>query len=121
MFEITGGSVVGARGQVLSEASIGSADPASERVGLGIVAALAIAGVLAILRSRPRFATTGPREVPRGPLFLWLLPALILVTCMPIGGLPRYRLPVDPFLIILAAIGLVWLARPLTGALARRR
>jgi 4-amino-4-deoxy-L-arabinose transferase-like glycosyltransferase len=98
MFEIAGGSVVGKRGQVVTERGIGSATPASERVGLGIAGLLALGGIAALVRTRPR-----------GPLFLWLIPLLVLVTTAPINGLPRDRLPVDPFLLILAAIGLTWL------------
>lgn len=114
MFEITGGSVVGAHNQVLSEASIGSADPASERIGLAIIAALAILGVVVILRSKPRVRLAGRPRFPRGPLFLWLVPILFIVTSAPVGGLPRYRLPADPFLLIAAAIGLVSLYEVVT-------
>lgn len=48
----------------------------------------------------------------RGPLFLWLIPPLMLAAAAPFQGSPRYRTPVDPFLLLLAAIALVaWLAR----------
>lgn len=33
----------------------------------------------------------------------------MILTAIPIAGLPRYRLPADPFLLILAAIGIVWI------------
>jgi hypothetical protein len=38
-----------------------------------------------------------------------LVPILMVLVAVPIAGLPRYRLPADPFLLILAAIGLAWL------------
>jgi hypothetical protein len=44
-----------------------------------------------------------------GPLFLWLVPILLLLVAAPINGLPRQRTPADPFILILAAIGLAWL------------
>jgi hypothetical protein len=58
--------------------------------------------------------------VPAGPFFLWLVPILMIATAVPIAGLPRYRLPADPFLLILAAIGTIWLAGRFDGARARR-
>jgi hypothetical protein len=33
----------------------------------------------------------------------------MIVVSAPFAGLPRYRLAADPFLLILAAIGLTWL------------
>jgi len=58
--------------------------------------------------SRPSGGDRPPR-IPQGPLFLWLVPILMILAAAPIAGLPRYRLPADPFLLILAAIGLVWI------------
>ena len=111
MFEVVGGSVVGVSGDAVDDRGIGSAVPTSERAGLAAVVALAVIGVLAILSTRPRLRgeEAGRRRVPAGPLFIWLIPVGMIVTAMPIAGLPRYRLPADPFLLILAAIGLVWL------------
>ncbi|HEX2087809.1 MAG TPA: glycosyltransferase family 39 protein [Solirubrobacteraceae bacterium] len=40
------------------------------------------------------------------PLWLWSMPVLLLVAVVPLLGSPRYRAPVDPFLILLAAGGL---------------
>jgi 4-amino-4-deoxy-L-arabinose transferase-like glycosyltransferase len=108
LFEVAGGSVVDDRGRVVEDRGIGSADPTPERIGLAIVAILAVLGAVAIVRGRSRGAPGAPR-VPRGPLFLWLVPILMILVAAPIAGLPRYRLPVDPFLLILAAIGLLWL------------
>ena len=66
--------------------------------------ALALVGLIAIVR----------RALPRGPVFLWLVPLLMLAGVLPILGTPRYRAPIDPFIVLLAALGLVALA-------ARRR
>lgn len=46
----------------------------------------------------------------RAPLALWACPLLLLVTVVLLLGLTRYRLPADPFLVLLAALGLrsVW-------------
>lgn len=120
LFEIAGGSVVDARGNVVSERGIGSATPASERIGLAFVVILAAVGLVAMARSRPREAGRPPR-IPRGPLFLWLVPILMILLATPIAGLPRYRLPADPFLLILAAIGLTWLWERRPGAAGAAR
>jgi 4-amino-4-deoxy-L-arabinose transferase-like glycosyltransferase len=108
LFEVTGGSVVDADGRTVADRGIGSADPTAERVGLAIAAILALLGLIVMLRSKPG-GGDGPRRIPRGPLFLWLVPILMILVAAPIAGLPRYRLPADPFLLILAAIGLTWL------------
>lgn len=108
LFEIVGGSVVDGEGRVIDDRGIGSADPTSERIGLAIVAMLAVLGAISIARSRSRGGRQPPR-IPHGPLFLWLVPLSMILIAAPIAGLPRYRLPADPFLLILAAIGLTWL------------
>lgn len=108
MFELADGSVVSTGGRILDQRGIGSADPAAERVGLAIVAMLALLGAIALARSKPRSAGQPPR-IPRGPLFLWAIPILMIVATAFLNGLPRDRLPADPFLLILAAIGLAWL------------
>jgi hypothetical protein len=36
----------------------------------------------------------------------------MLAIAIPIAGVPRYRLPADPFLMMLAAIGALWLLDP---------
>jgi len=110
LFEVAGGSVVDDEGHVVDDRGIGSADPAVERAGIAIAAALALLGAFAILRSRSQPRPDGaPPLIPSGPLFLWLVPILMILLAAPIAGLPRYRLPADPFLLILAALGLGWL------------
>jgi len=118
MFELEGGSVVGAHnvgGRLVADPravstgrGIGSATPASERAGLAVAAVLALLGVFAMLRSRAK-GTGGRPRVPTGPWFLWLVPIVMIAAAAPVNGLPRYRVPSDPFLLILAAIGLIWI------------
>lgn len=108
MFEVAGGSVVDSRGRAVEDRGIGSATPLTERAGLAIVVFFALAGTLALIAARPTKARNagGPAVLPKGPLFLWLLPSLIVVMTAFLNGLPRDRVPADPFLLILAAIGL---------------
>jgi 4-amino-4-deoxy-L-arabinose transferase-like glycosyltransferase len=121
MFELTGGSVVGANGRAIDHRGIGSATPAAERIGILVASLLALCGAIALLRSRSASAARpGERpSIPTGPLFLWVLPILILSMTALINGLPRDRLPADPFLLILAALGLAWLCERVSG-LARK-
>jgi 4-amino-4-deoxy-L-arabinose transferase-like glycosyltransferase len=108
MFEVVGGSVVELNGEVITTRGIGSADPLAERIGLGIAVLFAFLGVYTIVRKTRRPASGG-LPTPRGPLFLWLVPILLILVSAPINGLPRLRTPVDPFILILAAIGASWL------------
>jgi 4-amino-4-deoxy-L-arabinose transferase-like glycosyltransferase len=107
MFEVAGGSVVDRAGDAVDDRGIGSATPPVEQAGLAVVALLGLAGTLALIFSRrPQTRNRGePAGLPRGPLFFWLLPTLIIVMTAFLNGLPRDRLPADPFLLILAAIG----------------
>jgi len=105
LFEVSGGSVVDPLTGPVETRGIGSADPLAERIGLGLVAIFALVGVIAIIFSR----RPGLRRIPSGPLFLWLVPILLILAAAPINGLPRQRTPVDPFILILAAIGMSWL------------
>jgi 4-amino-4-deoxy-L-arabinose transferase-like glycosyltransferase len=107
MFEVAGGSVVELNSEEVNTRGIGSADPLVERIGLGIAVGLAILGIYVIVRRR-RATAAGP-PIPRGPLFLWLVPIFLILVSAPINGLPRQRTPADPFILILAAIGLSWL------------
>jgi 4-amino-4-deoxy-L-arabinose transferase-like glycosyltransferase len=58
----------------------------------------------------------------RGPPWLWLVPVLLLLSATIVVGELRFRAPVDPFLVLLAALGadavLTWLRRP-AGATRR--
>jgi 4-amino-4-deoxy-L-arabinose transferase-like glycosyltransferase len=105
LFEVSGGSVVDPITGPVETRGIGSADPIAEQIGLGLAVLLALVGVIALARSR------GPdrRRIPTGPLFLWLVPILLILAAAPINGLPRQRTPADPFILILAAIGVSWL------------
>lgn len=105
LFELSGGSVVDPISGRVEIRGIGSADPVVERIGLGLAVLLAVVGATAIIRSR----RPGARRIPAGPLFLWLVPILLILAAAPINGLPRQRTPVDPFILILAAIGIVWI------------
>lgn len=119
MFELSGGSVVDGEGSVITARGIGSATPPAERAGLLVGVALAICGAAAILRSRRRGREGARPFFPSGPLFLWLIPALTLFLTALLNGLPRDRLPVDPFLLLLAAVGAAWLLA-LVGQRERR-
>lgn len=52
----------------------------------------------------------------RAPSFVWAAPLLLLIPPLVIYGLPRYRAPVDPFLVLLAAVAVVALADARRGA-----
>jgi 4-amino-4-deoxy-L-arabinose transferase-like glycosyltransferase len=58
----------------------------------------------------------------RGPAWLWLVPVLLLLSATVVVGEIRFRAPIDPFLVLLAALGadavLTWLRRP-AGATSR--
>jgi 4-amino-4-deoxy-L-arabinose transferase-like glycosyltransferase len=43
----------------------------------------------------------------RAPLFYWATPVLLALPALAIYGLPRYRAPLDPFFVMLAAVGIV--------------
>jgi 4-amino-4-deoxy-L-arabinose transferase-like glycosyltransferase len=65
---------------------------------LYVVLVAALVGVVAQVRR------LGPR---RAPGFVWLVPLLSLVPALVIYGLARYRAPVDPFVVLLAAVAVV--------------
>jgi len=109
MFELSGGSVVDAEGKAVAARGIGSATPPAERAGLLAAVVLAICGAAAILHSRRQGRRDAQPFFPAGPLFLWLIPVLTLFLTALLNGLPRDRLPADPFLLLLAAVGAAWL------------
>lgn len=59
---------------------------------------LAASAVGAVLLARRRGAG--------GPPWLWAVPIVLFLSVVPLLGPPRYRVPVDPFLAILAAVAL---------------
>ena len=65
-------------------------------IGLWLMLALALAGLVLPL-------------VRRGPWELWLAPLLLLLTVVFLVGYQRVRLPADPFIVLLAALGVVGL------------
>jgi 4-amino-4-deoxy-L-arabinose transferase-like glycosyltransferase len=67
------------------------------RYSVYAMALLAIAGIAATRRTR------------RPPLVVWLTPAVLLLNVL-IGGWPRYRVPIDPFLVLFAAAAVAALA-----------
>ena len=88
----------------LRQRGLGSVAGEVDRISFYVACLLAIAGVVVLVRrGRSR----------RGPLFLWLVPVLMLAAAVPILGSPRYRAPTEPFVLLLAAIAL--------GALTARR
>jgi 4-amino-4-deoxy-L-arabinose transferase-like glycosyltransferase len=68
----------------------------AEPIGFYVVLPFALLGIACLLR-RPR------RE--RGPLWFWLVPVALILPAVVVLGLPRYRAPAEPWLLILAALG----------------
>lgn len=66
------------------------------RLELYVVALLAVGGAVVLARRR-RW----------GPPFVWLTALLLTLSVLPTSGTPRYRAPLDPFLVILAAVAVV--------------
>jgi 4-amino-4-deoxy-L-arabinose transferase-like glycosyltransferase len=66
------------------------------------------AGVLGFLVALP-FALGGAltRRARSAPLWFWLCPAVLWIATAALAGFIRYRAPIDPFLVILAALGAV--------------
>jgi hypothetical protein len=73
-------------------------------VGVWLLGALAVAGGF----------VAGAR---RAPAFLWLVPLLMWLTVVAVSGSLRFRAPVDPFIVMLAALAVDSLA----SAVVRRR
>lgn len=80
----------------------GASRLASPVIPLSVYAllALAVLGVVAQLGLLPS---------RRAPLFVWAVPVLLVLPALAVYGLARYRAPLDPFLVMLAAVGLVGL------------
>ena len=80
------------------ERGLGEADRDASRIGAYVLGLLALAGVVALFLV--------PRE-RRGELFIWLIPLLLFASTVPLNGSPRYRAPIDPWLVLLAALAVV--------------
>jgi 4-amino-4-deoxy-L-arabinose transferase-like glycosyltransferase len=79
--------------------------------GIYLVLALALAGIVAEVRRPSR----------RAPPFVWTFPLVVVLPAIAVYGLSRYRAPADPFLVMLAAVGInALLERGLAGVRARR-
>ncbi len=94
-----------------STASIGlSAGTARIGVlGFWVVALLAAAGLFT-------------RRARRAPLWLWAIPILLAVSVLLVNSeTPRFRSPIDPYLILLAACALVSLGERVAASAGRRR
>jgi 4-amino-4-deoxy-L-arabinose transferase-like glycosyltransferase len=73
---------------------------------LYVVLVLALAGIA---------AQAGLLPSRRAPLFVWGLPLVVVLPGLAIYGLARYRAPVDPFLVMLAAVGVYALIERFRG------
>lgn len=92
----------------LAHAEMGVPERADGLLALSVLAALlaAIAGVVALVRRSPGI------DGRRGPLWLWAIPLLLWLVTVVISGGPRYRVVLDPFLLMLAAVALTaWRTR----------
>jgi 4-amino-4-deoxy-L-arabinose transferase-like glycosyltransferase len=84
-----------------------------QAVGVGalispvIPASVYVALLLALVGAATQF---GVLRAKRAPPFVWWFPLLMVAPAIVIWGLSRYRAPVDPFLVMLAALGVVALA-----------
>lgn len=77
----------------------------AERDALGARLALYRAGLWGLLALTLAALVWRPvrRLLARAPAWAWLVPALCLASTVPLIGKPRYRLPLDPFLVLPAA------------------
>jgi 4-amino-4-deoxy-L-arabinose transferase-like glycosyltransferase len=78
-----------------------------------VLAVIVILGLVARLLGWLRF--------PAGPWWMWTLPLLTLVLTVPMVGNPVKRVPLDPFLIVLAALTFDAIIRGLGPALNRKK
>jgi 4-amino-4-deoxy-L-arabinose transferase-like glycosyltransferase len=75
--------------------------------GFWVVLALAVAGMLT-------------RAARRAPPAFWLCPVALLATTVFVVGATRYRVPADPWIVMLAALGALQLVRRLRGVAEAR-
>jgi 4-amino-4-deoxy-L-arabinose transferase-like glycosyltransferase len=116
------GDAVVAYGEEVRQTGIGNDGSTADAIGLAVASLLAIVGLVAM--RRPSGGASGVkggtiRDVPKGPTFIWLIPVALILVAAPVAGLPRYRVPADPFLLILSALGLSALLRRLRGGRAK--
>jgi 4-amino-4-deoxy-L-arabinose transferase-like glycosyltransferase len=78
-------------------------------LGLGHSTALVTAGLLYVVEV---LAVAGAftLRARQGHLWFWAIPVVMLATTILVQGAPRFRLPVDPFLLALASLAVVTLA-----------
>jgi 4-amino-4-deoxy-L-arabinose transferase-like glycosyltransferase len=81
---------------IYADRGIGVEISVAEPIAFYVFLLLALAGGAALLRRPPG---------QRGPPWLWALMVALVAFTLPIIGLPRYRAPAEPFLLILAALG----------------
>jgi 4-amino-4-deoxy-L-arabinose transferase-like glycosyltransferase len=106
-------------GRAVTERGVGVSRSELEPLSLLAVAALAVLGLIVLLR-RPSLGGNRspgpPARLRGGPPFMWLVPVLLLASVLPIIGLPRYRATVDPFIVMLAALGVAYLWQRISAA-----
>lgn len=83
-----------------AEVDLGAHWSELERIGFWVFGLLAVAGV----------ASGAAR---RAPPWLWSIPVLLTLVVIPAAGEQRLRLPIDPFVVILATLGAMAIARRL--------
>ena len=123
LFQLEDGSVVDPSSGPVEMRGIGSGATLAESVALIVIAPFALAGAFILVLRWRRVRAAGSSRDATGPrltttAFVWLFPLLILLSAALVAGLPRYRIPADPFFLILAAIAIEAAARTL---LRRRR
>lgn len=96
--------------ELLGFDSVAAEDPTLKAAYWACAAAFAILAALLV-------ASLARRELGGVPRFLLVLPVLLVLPLLPIAGGPRYRLPAELFLIVLAAPAVAALA----ARLRRRR
>lgn len=118
VFEATGLNALRMAG--LAEArSEGSLQSGGNVIGAAFVRVATVATYVLVALAAAGAAVLTRRGGRRwGPLYVWLVPILMLLPALPIAGGARYRAPADPFLVMLATVALVTVTEV---ALSRRR